>query len=257
MTLARRKTSEMACNFFLAIFSAFCLTFTFASINTTFTIASHNLHGYKTSSAFHKKCLDIHGGVWMAQELWLAEKQLTAMGDLGVQYVASSGMEQAASSGILSGRPFGGVSIAWAPALDHVMKPLINYKHRRVVCTELSAEPSPIIFASIYMPFLDSSRRTECIYETVETIAMLEEIVNDPPRHKFVIGGDFNTEFSGNSPYDALWRNFSQKYNLVCCDEFINPSVSSAPNNNNNHNTNNNVTVADTFRMVWSRKTTK
>ncbi len=63
----------------------------------------------------------------MAQETWLSKKQLLELNSLGVQYVALSGMEHAVTSGILTGRLFGGVSVAWSPDLDHVMKPLINF----------------------------------------------------------------------------------------------------------------------------------
>ena len=87
----------------------------------------------------------------MGQELWLQEKQLSVMNELGVQFVARSGMEEAVSSGIHGGRPYGGTSIAWAPELNHVIKPLVNYRHKRLVCVVMSAEPKPIIFVSIYI----------------------------------------------------------------------------------------------------------
>ena len=170
----------------------------------------------------------------MGQELWLQEKQLAIMSDLGVQFVARSGMEEAVSSGILSGRPYGGVSIAWAPELNHVMKPLVNYRHKRLVAVEMAAAPKPIIFVSIYMPFFDSSNRTGCLSETVDAISMLEELMADHPVYDFVIGGDFNSEFSGVSPFDNLWKDCISNNNLICCDRFI--------NNNNGNNDNNNYT---------------
>ena len=84
----------------------------------------------------------------MAQELWLSERRLSELCHLGVQFVAHSGMEDSMSRGIYNGRPHGGVSIAWSPDLDHVIKPLVNYRHKRIVCVELIAKPNPIIFAS-------------------------------------------------------------------------------------------------------------
>ena len=53
-----------------------------------------------------------------------SEKQIPTLQQLGTQYIARSGMEQAVSSGILVGRPFGGVSIAWSPSLNHLIMPL-------------------------------------------------------------------------------------------------------------------------------------
>ena len=43
----------------------------------------------------------------MGQELWLQENKLLAIIELSVQFVARSGMEEAVSSGMLSGRPHG------------------------------------------------------------------------------------------------------------------------------------------------------
>ena len=81
----------------------------------------------------------------MAQELWLTEKQLTQLHQLGTQFVARSGMEEAVSSGVLRGRPFGGVSIAWSSDLNHVITPLPNYKHKRVVPIELHSSDKNLI----------------------------------------------------------------------------------------------------------------
>ena len=85
------------------------------------------------------------------------------------------------------------------------------------------------MFVCLYMPFYDSSNRTQCLSETMEAIAMLEEIIADHPLHSFVVGGDFNTEFRDNSPFDVLWRECLLKNDLVCCDHLFN-------NNSNNNN---------------------
>ena len=110
-------------------FSLFRLLFIFAAVTTNFTVASHNLHSFKKSSHFHKQCIEDYGGIWLGQELWLSEKQLPCLSSLGVNFVARSGMQEAVSTGILRGRPFGGVSIAWSPNLNHAIQPLANYKH--------------------------------------------------------------------------------------------------------------------------------
>ena len=126
--LARSKFIPFLLLLFQTIFQ---LTLNFASPNNLncINIASHNLQAFKKSSAYHKSCLEKYGGIWMGQELWLMEQQLPIMRELGVQFAARSGMEAASSSGVLKGRPFGGVSIAWAPNLNHIVKPIANYRH--------------------------------------------------------------------------------------------------------------------------------
>ena len=151
----------------------------------------------------------------MAQELWLSEQQLPQLQQLDAHYVARSGMEDAISSGPLRGRPFGGVSIAWSRDLDNVISPLLNYKHKRIVAVELKELDNNYIFISVYMPFFDSRNRETCMVETIDTISMLDIIIHDHPDHLIVLGGDLNTEFKGESPFDPLWYSFLTKNSLA------------------------------------------
>jgi hypothetical protein len=151
---------------------AFLITFNL----TTLTIASHNLHSYKKSGQYHKSCLQNFQGIWMAQELWLQEKLLSQLSSLGTQFVARSGMEDRLESGIYRGRPHGGVSIAWTENLNHVVRLLTNYKHKRIVGVEMKTEEADLVFISVYMPFHDTrsrENRENCMLETLETISMI------------------------------------------------------------------------------------
>ena len=128
-------------------------------LDTTITIGYHNLHGFKKSTAYHRSCLQRHEGVWLGQEIWLTEKQFSTMSSLGTQYVARSAMEDAISSDILRGRQFSGVSIAWSPKLNAVIKPLTKFRHKRVVGVEIDSEDNKTLIINVYMPFFDSSKR--------------------------------------------------------------------------------------------------
>ena len=157
----------------------------------------------------------------MGQELWLSEKQLTELHQLDAQFVARSGMEEAISSGILRGRPFGGVSLSWSKDLNHVMSPLANYRHKRVVAAELKTENESILFISIYMPFYNSSKREKCLAETKDALSMIELLIDDHPQHLVIIGGDLNTELKGQSPYDPLWDGLSRRKQLSYCSNLF------------------------------------
>ena len=82
---------------FLLVGSIFLLSTTFPVETRSINVASHNLHGFKNSSHYHKDCISQYGGVWMGQELWLTQKQLPQLSYLGVQFTAKSGMEDAVS----------------------------------------------------------------------------------------------------------------------------------------------------------------
>ena len=201
----------------LSIFRLFCLLLTFNVETKDITIGSHNLHSFKTSCDYHKSCLETHGGIWLGQELWLTEKQLPLLHQLNTQFTARSGMEEAVSRGVWRGRPYGGVSVAWSADLNHVISPLSNYKHKRIVAVELTTTNKNIIFISAYMPFLDSSNRTTCIAEYTDAVSMIETILTDHPHHLFVLGGDLNCELTGDSPFDDIWKEFVLNNRFAYC----------------------------------------
>ena len=153
----------------------------------------------------------------MAQELWLTEKQLPLLHQLNAQFIARSGMEEAVSSGVLRGRPFGGVSIAWSANLNKAITPLANYKHKRVVAIKLKAKGSDCIFITVYMPFFDQRNKDACLAEAADAISMIDLIVSDHPNHVFVLGGDLNCELNGASPFDSLWNDFAVKNSFAYC----------------------------------------
>ena len=130
-------------------------------------------------------------------------------------------MEDALSAGVLRGRPFGGVSISWSPDINHFVIPLTNYKHKRVVAVELKTAETPIIIMSIYMPFFNTSKRVECMQDTVDCLSMIDLIMEDHPNHFFIVGGDLNCELKGDSPFDPLWADFASKHQLTYCDELF------------------------------------
>ena len=160
----------------------------------------------------------------MAQEHWLSDKQLPLLQQLGTQFVARSGMEDAVSSGILTGRPFGGVSISWSSDLDHAITPISNFCHKRVVGIEMKAAEKDILFLCVYMPFYNSNNRSQCMTETLDALTMLENIINHHPNHHVIIGGDINSELKDNSPFDPMWTNFMSDHQLICCDASFPPS---------------------------------
>ena len=143
------------------------------------------------------------------------------MQKLGFQFTAQSGMEQAVSAGLLRGRPFGGVSIAWSHDLDHAVKPISNFRHKRVVAVELMSENKKFLLISVYMPFFDASNRDECLAEASDALSMIEIIIENHPQHLVIIGGDLNTQLKGDSPFDSLWQDVSTRNQLAyCCDLF-------------------------------------
>ena len=204
----------------ITFISQFCLLILFAATIKDISVASFNLHGFKASSAYLKSCVANHGGIWLGQEHWLSEQQLPQLQQIGTQFVAQSGMETAISNRIYPGRPFGGVCIAWSPNINHIVTPLTNHRHKRVIGVEVKSKDINFLVLCVYMPFNDSSNRVRCLAETMDAISMLESIIDEHPDHEIILGGDFNTEMKGESPFDVHWDRCMNKFGLTCCDNF-------------------------------------
>ena len=221
-----KKTSSLPSerlnlNNFFQIIVFFCVLFTFAASNSTktdITIATFNLHGFSKSSNYLKDCINSHSGIWFIQEHWLSESQLHQFQKIDAQFVARSGMEDAVSSGIYRGRPFGGVSICWSPSMSHLITPMSNFKHKRIVAVELKTANGNFLLISAYMPFYNSGRRDQCMAETVDAISMIDLLIDDYPHHQVVIGGDLNTELKDESPFDVMWKGLMTKNHFAYCD---------------------------------------
>ena len=199
----------------------FFVTITFASFipqTKNVTIATFNVHGLSSSTDYIRSCISSYGGIWMLQEHWLSELQLQQLQQLNTQYVARSGMEDAVTTGVFRGRPFGGVAICWSSDLNELVTPIVNYKHKRVVAVELAQASGNILLICSYMPFYNASRREHCIAETIDAIAMIELLIEEHPNHHIIIGGDLNTELNGASPFDRFWANLITKNSLIYCD---------------------------------------
>ena len=205
-----------------SLLTFFQLIFFFAALLTKdIVIGSHNFHGFKTSVSYHRDCIENLKGIWFGQELWLSDRQLPMLHQLNAQFVARSGMEEAATTRILSGRPHGGVSIAWSPDLDHVITPVANFRHKRVVAVELETANDKFLLLSIYMPFFNSSTREVCLSETIDALSIIELLIDDHPQHQIIIGGDLNTELKGDSTFDPLWRKLVKKKRLAYCSDLF------------------------------------
>ena len=71
------------------------------------------------------------------------------------------------------------------------------------------------------MPFYNSSRREQCMAETIDAISMIDLLIEDHPQHQVVIGGDLNTEFKDDSPFDVLWKDLMTRRRFAYCDQYV------------------------------------
>ena len=108
------------------------------------------------------------------------------------------------------GRPSGGLSIFWAKTLSNYVKIVKHPESNRVQGIELYKK---YVFINVYFP---TDPKTDN-FDDFELLKCLEDInwyfVN-MPNHNFLLGGDFNLDFSRNSRFVNTIRDFFINKNL-------------------------------------------
>lgn len=130
-------------------------------------------------------------------------------------------MDKKAASGILVGRPFGGVSIMCRKNLSSCIQILeCDDSEGRFIslklCNKLGKD---IIITCVYFPCISLLR--DYVTTSSVIIAHIENILTVYENDNHVIAGDFNFEcVNGNIGYD-LFKYIIIDYNLMCCDNKV------------------------------------
>jgi len=177
------------------------------------SVISYNMHGFNQGmSTIRDLCLSTKPDIFMLQEHWLPPCNLNRFDKMYLDYFTfgSSAMISSTESGLLSGRPFGGVMM------------LINKDLQRFTQTLYSSERCIIVkilnylLVNVYLPCTG----------TVNRLLLIEDVLNDISNYlsdyrgcTLLIGGDFNCDLDGISQAAEVINNFASDSCLVRCDK--------------------------------------
>ena len=180
-------------------------------------LATYNMHGYRQGTQYLTELCNCYDLI-LIQEHWLTIADVSSLivNDDFVLY-ASSAMEKAVSSGVLRGRPFGGVGILMRKSLASRTKLLCKSDRYVIVCLDKT------ILCSIYMP-CKSVNNFEDVY--ADTLSNVINIVNDTAHDAVIVGGDFNTAFNCGSVLSFLVRDFCDALAVTSTDHMLPPDES-------------------------------
>lgn len=181
-------------------------------------IYSYNMHGFNQGcqtvrdiTVSSNVCADI----LFLQEHWLTPANLSKFEENFPMFMpfGSSAMRACVESGVLHGRPFGGVMT------------LVHKKWLR--CTELVCATDRyvvvivgnLLLINVYMPCAGSPNRV-LIYNDI--FDNLSALVHDYPEHNIVVGGDINTDLNISNPVSDVCNRFCDEMKLDRCDELTN-----------------------------------
>ena len=178
---------------------------------------SYNMHGYFQGYPLLNELLNSNSNsdrpdICLLQEHWLTPDNMNKFeGDYSNYFVIGcSAMNDCLQSGMLRGRPFGGVAILVNKKLRHITK-TITCDERYVI-----VKIGDCLFINIYLPCAGTDNR----------MAICENILHDMwswrqlyLNYKCIIAGDFNANLDGSDCVSRYIRDFITDSSLHRCDK--------------------------------------
>lgn len=177
-------------------------------------IISYNMHGFMQGYPVLEDFMndDNKPDLFLVQEHWLTPANLSRLDKYFPDYFSfgCSAMTKCVESGMLRGRPFGGVMT------------LINKRLRKFVetihCEEryTAVRVANCLIVNVYLPCAGSSDRLFVCEELLASISALRERYH---KYQCVIAGDFNVNLDSSDPVARCINKFLDDCSLIRCDD--------------------------------------
>jgi len=178
--------------------------------NLKINVATYNLHGLNQGSSF-LEYLSVYNDVVFVQEHWLAPFNINQLESACPSYVcyATSAMNDVISSGVLRGRPFGGVAVLVKQKLASNFN-IVKLSSRYIILKAWST-----LFINVYLPCTST---TDWENEYLDCLACIINDISDVQYKTIIMGGDFNVDFASKHPMVAVLHNLMADFALYNLD---------------------------------------
>jgi len=176
-------------------------------------IVTYNLHGLAQGRSLLSDLCKTADIVFV-QEHWLISSCLDDLHKVSDNMLcyASSAMGDVISSGVLRGRPFGGVAIFVKNNICHRVK-LIR-KGERFIILQLG----DLVLVNVYLPSSGSGNLED---DFMNCLAMIANELSEL-RYKYIIlGGDLNVDFAHTHPLRSYLLDFFDQFCLRLTDDLL------------------------------------
>ena len=173
-----------------------------------FKVISYNLHGFNQGvNTITDLISDLNVDVIAIQEHWLSPANFDSIKNYF--FFGSSAMTHAVETGILRGRPFGGVGLLVSNKLRHITRSIMSNDRIAVISVD------NLIICSVYFPCSGSPDRELICGDIIDNLINLRL---QYPNSEFIIAGDFNTDLNSNDSVANAINNFVNNCSLFRCD---------------------------------------
>jgi exonuclease III len=127
--------------------------------------------------------------ILLLQEHWLLPHELFTLKTLHNDFYATASSAVDTSSGMLIGRPYGGVAILYRKSLASCID-VFKYDDERIIGITLSSNVGSLLILCVYMP--TNYGDAISLESYVEYLGKLQAIISQHPTMHTIIAGDFN-----------------------------------------------------------------
>ena len=183
------------------------------------SVVSYNMHGFNQGSHTVRDLInESRPDIFLLQEHWLTPANLGRFDVEFPGYVCfgSSAMRSCVESGVLYGRPFGGVTILVNKRLQQCTEILCSSDRYVVVVV------GNVLIFNIYLPCVGTPDRQS----TVDQLLLeIYDCMSKYRNYYIILGGDFNTDLDKHSQISLAINQFSDDNALYrCCLLYTSPS---------------------------------
>jgi len=174
-------------------------------------VISYNMHGFSQGfTTIRDLSLTMSPDVFIIQEHWLTPSNLNKF-DMCSDYFSfgSSAMNSSVESGIIRGRPFGGVMILIKNALRHFTQTI--YSTDRCVMIKIFN----VVVINVYLPCVGTTDRMLILDDVACDI---NSHIDDLPGCLYLLGGDFNCVLDKTDAAATMINSFLHNRQLARCD---------------------------------------
>jgi hypothetical protein len=158
----------------------------------------------------------------MLQEHWLTKQDLPYLNTVHTDFYAKGEAAVDAESGLLLGRPYGGVAILWRKSLANMVSPIVLNDERLIGIDIVGDKSAKYRLLCVYLPYQHPDNHDNYLFY----LSKIKGFIDDSDTPFVYVFGDFNANSSGESEFYTELETLCNRYGLSIHDTEVLPNGS-------------------------------